>query len=204
MSSSRSALESPLARGRADPSFTMSNPPSPVARRRRDLVVHSSSSDRGPPSPRLRGASCFASSLVAKSREAHCAKRRWWSQTGSNRRPHACKARALPTELWPLLRRSFGGQAPFRCDAKGRVPRSPVGRSRMVGPGRLELPTSRLSGVRSNQLSYGPSWAPPQPGMNARPAPWGSRSHRGRARMGDGGDEEERETKTAASRTCVE
>jgi hypothetical protein len=29
-------------------------------------------------------------------------KRIWWSQTGSNRRPHACKARALPTELWPL------------------------------------------------------------------------------------------------------
>ena len=28
----------------------------------------------------------------------------WWSQTGSNRRPHACKARALPTELWPLWR----------------------------------------------------------------------------------------------------
>lgn len=25
--------------------------------------------------------------------------REWWSQTGSNRRPHACKARALPTEL---------------------------------------------------------------------------------------------------------
>src|SRR4051812_36777406 len=29
----------------------------------------------------------------------------WWSQTGSNRRPHACKARALPTELWPHLRK---------------------------------------------------------------------------------------------------
>jgi hypothetical protein len=29
--------------------------------------------------------------------------------------------------------------------------------ARMVGPGRLELPTSRLSGVRSNHLSYGPS-----------------------------------------------
>ena len=28
---------------------------------------------------------------------------------------------------------------------------------RMVGPGRLELPTSRLSGVRSTHLSYGPS-----------------------------------------------
>ena len=26
----------------------------------------------------------------------------WWSQSGSNRRPHACKARALPAELWPL------------------------------------------------------------------------------------------------------
>jgi hypothetical protein len=26
----------------------------------------------------------------------------------------------------------------------------------MVGPGRVELPTSRLSGVRSNHLSYGP------------------------------------------------
>lgn len=64
----------------------------------------------------------------------------WWSQTGSNRRPHACKARALPTELWP--RRS------------GAV----------VGPGRVELPTSRLSGVRSNHLSYGP----PIPGQYVR------------------------------------
>ena len=33
----------------------------------------------------------------------------------------------------------------------------------MVGPGRLELPTSRLSGVRSNQLSYGPPSAPERP-----------------------------------------
>ena len=30
-----------------------------------------------------------------------------------------------------------------------------IGRE-MVGLGRLELPTSRLSGVRSNRLSYGP------------------------------------------------
>ena len=27
----------------------------------------------------------------------------WWSQTGSNRRPQACKASALPTELWPRI-----------------------------------------------------------------------------------------------------
>ena len=32
------------------------------------------------------------------------AKPEWWSQTGSNRRPHACKARALPAELWPRRR----------------------------------------------------------------------------------------------------
>ena len=32
-----------------------------------------------------------------------------------------------------------------------------VRRQEVVGPGRFELPTLRLSGVRSNQLSYGPS-----------------------------------------------
>ena len=32
---------------------------------------------------------------------ARSASEGWWSQTGSNRRPHACKARALPAELWP-------------------------------------------------------------------------------------------------------
>ncbi len=66
----------------------------------------------------------------------------WWSQTGSNRRPHACKARALPTELWP--------------HPEAGKP------AKLVGPGRLELPTSRLSGVRSNHLSYGPFWNTPE------------------------------------------
>ncbi len=55
----------------------------------------------------------------------------WWSLTESNRRHPACKAGALPTELRPL---------------KGRL----------VGRGGLEPPTSRLSGVRSNHLSYRP------------------------------------------------
>ena len=37
--------------------------------------------------------------------------RRWWSQTGSNRRPPACKAGALPTELWPRAsQRNLGTQ----------------------------------------------------------------------------------------------
>ena len=33
--------------------------------------------------------------------------RNWWSWTGSNRRPHACKARALPTELQPRRRTEY-------------------------------------------------------------------------------------------------
>src|SRR5215472_5900128 len=38
----------------------------------------------------------------------------WWSQAGSNRRPLACHASALPAELWPL--RPFRKQwaSPFR------------------------------------------------------------------------------------------
>ena len=32
----------------------------------------------------------------------------WWSQSGSNRRPPACKAGALPAELWPHRGRSRG------------------------------------------------------------------------------------------------
>ena len=57
----------------------------------------------------------------------------------------------------------------------------PVGRSKrptvVVGLGRLELPTSRLSGVRSNQLSYRPSVA-----IQAfQPIPW--KLNRGRSRI---------------------
>ena len=54
-------------------------------------------------------------------------------------------------------------------------------RTKMVGLGRLELPTSRLSSARSNQLSY-------KPELYARPA-----SFAGRLVL-----DEERETKTAA------
>ena len=59
----------------------------------------------------------------------------WWSQSGSNRRPPACKAGALPAELWP--------QACYNLKP-------------MVGLGGLEPPASPLSGVRSNHLSYRP------------------------------------------------
>jgi hypothetical protein len=81
-------------------------------------------------------------------------RKNWWSQTGSNRRHPACKAGALPAELWPHF---------FAFSHRGPKENSLQNSKRMVGPGRLELPTSRLSGVRSNHLSYGPSGTPRDP-----------------------------------------
>jgi hypothetical protein len=66
----------------------------------------------------------------------------WWSQSGSNRRPPACKAGALPVELWPL-------------NSKNALDLEET-RVKLVGLGGFEPPTSPLSGVRSNQLSYRP------------------------------------------------
>jgi hypothetical protein len=74
---------------------------------------------------------CRAYDQCSKAQEPRRTTQNWWSWTGSNRRPPACKAGALPTELQPR-------------------PES------LVGLGRLELPTSRLSSARSNQLSYRP------------------------------------------------
>ena len=37
--------------------------------------------------------------------------RSWWSQSGSNRRPQACKASALPTELWPRSGKRSGAES---------------------------------------------------------------------------------------------
>jgi hypothetical protein len=90
----------------------------------------------------------------------------WWSQTESNRRPPACKAGALPTELWPRI----GGRpssprlqrATFAVRRLACQPKRPISQKnwprRLVGLGRFELPTSRLSSARSNQLSYRPQF----------------------------------------------
>ena len=75
----------------------------------------------------------------------------WWSQTGSNRRPHACKARALPAELWPRTRRRM-----LHMAIETHLINEKTHSIKVVGLGRLELPTSRLSSARSNQLSYKP------------------------------------------------
>jgi hypothetical protein len=82
----------------------------------------------------------------------------WWSQTGSNRRPHACKARALPAELWPLSQNSHPARLLAKADCQPKL----AERTKVVGLGRFELPTSRLSSARSNQLSY-------KPGSDDRP-----------------------------------
>ena len=82
---------------------------------------------------RLAFAVCLQTAVASLRRRLpthFLAKVRWWSRTGSNRRPQACKASALPTELRP--------------------------RRALVGLSRFELLTSPLSGVRSNQLSYRP------------------------------------------------
>ena len=121
----------------------------------------------------------------------------WWSQTGSNRRPEACKATALPTELWPLLGlasnagrdvRPLGfsrhaarrpvGLATLRVGSRATlakanrppaIARRRLRHPKMVGLGRLERPTSPLSGVRSNHLSYRPVAAPNGPSAPRNP-----------------------------------
>ena len=66
------------------------------------------------------------------------------------------------TQNIPKSQKRIGGARRSRTDdlmlAKHALYQLSYGPQKvMVGPGRLELPTSRLSGVRSNQLSYGPS-----------------------------------------------
>ena len=62
----------------------------------------------------------------------------WWRWGESNSWPPACKAGALPTELHP------------------HINWKPLNKVDVVGWSGLEPPTSRLSGVCSNLLSYQP------------------------------------------------
>jgi hypothetical protein len=94
---------------RIDLLFTMSE--IPHARPARDAtceVMFSRTMFLATRSARLRSVELRRGSLRydrACRAEAGAASKGWWSQTGSNRRPHACKARALPAELWPRTRR---------------------------------------------------------------------------------------------------
>ncbi len=120
--------------------------------------------------------------LTKHSLHKHKVFENWWSRGGSNSWPPACKAGALPAELRPLacifclefrcLIRSVGHvlyvhsllhskNALLKTKNSNRVyfyPNSPIRRAahNLVGLGGFEPPTSPLSGVRSNQLSYRP------------------------------------------------
>ncbi len=69
-----------------------------------------------------------------------------WRRSDSNRRPPGCKPGALPVELRPRVR--------ARLHRSPRIPKGHAAHD--VGLGGLEPPTLRLSGVRSNHLSYRP------------------------------------------------
>ena len=109
--------------------------------RRTRLRAAAGSQGLGRPACRMYSLFTMSNIRAALSRAQHEAlqtfrtQTNWWSQTGSNRRPPECKSGALPAELWP---------------------RVGIDLTIMVGLGRLERPTSPLSGVRSNHLSYRP------------------------------------------------
>ena len=69
--------------------------------------------------------------------------------TGSNRRPPACKAGALPAELIPQETALSWCTVVGRCRLTRRL-------QHLVGLGGLEPPTPALSRRCSNQLSYRP------------------------------------------------
>ena len=93
-----------------------------------------------------------------------------WRRPGSNRQPPACKADALPVELRPQAVASTiddydsGSRPGVSQNHKSKI----ANHKFRVGPGRFGLPTSRLSGVRSNQLSYEP-WNNPTRPRPAKP-----------------------------------
>ena len=69
--------------------------------RRRNRVHLRQACAAGAPSV-ARGSSPGSAYGLRRAGYARFTSEAWWSQTGSNRRPPACKAGALPTELWPL------------------------------------------------------------------------------------------------------
>ena len=76
------------------------------------------------------GSGSRRSAVVGERSSAAARPKDWWSQTGSNRRPHACKARALPTELWPLVGRSRRvGEQRIRKASARRFAYSPFART---------------------------------------------------------------------------
>ena len=131
-------------------------PPIRGQARERLVFISGNALPRPRPSFALRASAGSLRTIATAGLPAVAAGEGWWSQPGSNRRPQACKASALPTELWPLTE----VYQVYRCRGRKAFAfsaREPLrSRSIMVGRGGVEPPTSRLSGVRSNHLSYRP------------------------------------------------
>ena len=87
--------------------------------------------------------------LVCDARLWSFASRR--SASGGARRSRTDDILLAKQALYQLSYGPFSGSSQESC--RRTVQMDPRG---LVGPGRLELPTLRLSGVRSNHLSYGP------------------------------------------------
>jgi hypothetical protein len=120
--------------GKSNPFFTMSKIKSPAASDRQILSRLGVVQPAAPNVPKTHGNHA--------TRGSH---RTWWSQTGSNRRPPACKAGALPTELWPLGRGGAAhGQA--SCQASERT----AGPLNSAHPRRTSCPRQWWAWVDSN------------------------------------------------------
>ena len=85
-----------------------------------------------------RSAILFCKTLHSKISQSRKACKIWWVMTGSNRRPSACKADALPAELITL----------------GVFFEKKYNFKRMADRTGLEPATSGVTGRHSNQLNY--------------------------------------------------
>ena len=116
-----------------------------------------------------------------------------WSQPGSNRRPPACKAGALPTELWPRRRLSLTlGRAPTARQADRKL-QPFCGRRGGIVDRWLKQP-----GVRNSQSSRR-SCSPSMKGASRAPGPgYGSRHQRRRS-----GSDSSRQSRTRRCSTAA-
>jgi hypothetical protein len=145
---------------------------------------------RSPPSLKLWRAASLAPRRLACQPKLRRSEG-WWSQPGSNRRPQPCKPSALPTELWPRRRRKLPNLPPPKERKNGTFRASGFA---MVGRVGVEPTTSRLSGVRSNHLSY----RPPMQGAHQSMASTGPRQPE-RTTRAAGGVSQLRRTSAARS-----
>jgi hypothetical protein len=105
--------------------FVLVQAPKPVTGFAWDPGVESRRSDRSPlHDVRQRRHPKAGPSVTQTDKSRTMTPPGWWSQTGSNRRPPACKAGALPTELWP--RRCSRIRPHAVIPHKGRPFRSPA------------------------------------------------------------------------------